>query len=64
MQLYTVYFICKLLYTFRVVSPSIIRTTNNCIYSIWYWSTIKIKIIIYLNLYVIYNQIQSLTRYF
>jgi len=40
MQLYTVYFICKLLYMFRVVSPPIIRSTNNCIYSIWYWSTV------------------------
>jgi len=36
MQLYTVYFICKLLYMFRVVSPPIIISTNNCIYSIWY----------------------------
>ena len=35
MQLYTVYFICKLLYMFRVVSPPIITITNNCIYSIW-----------------------------
>ena len=40
MQLYTVYFICKLLYMFRVVSPPIIRSTNNCVYSIWYWSTV------------------------
>jgi len=40
MQLYTVYFICKLLYMFQVVSPPIIRSTNNCIYSIWYWSTV------------------------
>jgi hypothetical protein len=40
MQLYTVYFIRKLLYMFRVVSPHIIRSTNNCIYSIWYWSTV------------------------
>jgi len=31
MQLYTVYFIRKLLYRFRVVSPPIIRSTNNCI---------------------------------
>jgi len=29
MQLHTVYFICKLLYMFRVVSPPIIRSTNN-----------------------------------
>jgi len=36
MQLYTVYFICKLLYMFRVVSAPIIRGTNNCIYSISY----------------------------
>jgi len=40
MQIYTAYFICKLLYTFRVVSPPIIRSTNNCIYSIRYWSTV------------------------
>jgi len=33
MQLYTVYIICKLLYTFRVVPPPIIISTNNCIYS-------------------------------
>jgi len=33
MQLHTVYFKCKLLYMFRVVSPPIIRSTNNCIYS-------------------------------
>ena len=40
MQPYTVYFICKLLYMFRVVSPPIIRSTNNCIYSIRYQSTV------------------------
>ena len=28
----------KLLYMFRVVSPPIIRSTHNCIYSIWYLS--------------------------
>jgi len=33
MQLYTVYFIYKLFYMFRVVSPPIIRSTNICIYS-------------------------------
>jgi len=38
MQRYTVYFIRKLLYMFRVVPPAIIRTANNCIYSIWYLS--------------------------
>jgi len=31
MQLYTVYFICKLLYMFRVVSSPIIRSTLFCI---------------------------------
>ena len=38
MQRYTVYFIWKLLYIFRVVPPPIIRSANNCIYSIWYLS--------------------------
>jgi len=38
MQRYTVYFIWKLLYMFRVVPSSIIRSANNCIYSIWYLS--------------------------
>ena len=46
MQLYTVYFICKLLYMFRVVSPPIIRNTNNCIYSVWYWSTVAATVAI------------------
>ena len=36
-QLYTEYFICKLLYMFRVVSPPIIRNTNNCIYLLTPW---------------------------
>ena len=40
MQLHKVCFICKLIYIFRVVSPTIIRSTNNCFYSIWYWSTV------------------------
>ena len=30
----------KLLYMFRVVSPPIIRSTNNCIYSVWYLLTV------------------------
>ena len=34
MQGYTVYFIWKLLYMFRVVPPPIIRSVNNFIYSI------------------------------
>jgi len=38
MQRYAVYFIWKLLYMFRVIPPSIIRSANNCIYSIWYLS--------------------------
>jgi hypothetical protein len=38
MQCYTVYFIWKTAYMFRVVSPPIIRSANNCIYSIWYLS--------------------------
>ena len=38
MQRYTVYFIWKMLYLFRVVPPSIIRSAYNCIYSIWYLS--------------------------
>ena len=38
MQRYTVYFIWKLLYMFRVVPSPIIRGAYNCIYSIWYLS--------------------------
>ena len=37
-QRYTVYFIWKLFYMFRMVPPPIIRSANNCIYSIWYLS--------------------------
>jgi len=38
MQLHTVYYIWKRLYMFRMVPPPIIRSANNCIYSIWYLS--------------------------
>ena len=38
MQRHTVYFIWKLIDMFRVVPPPIIRSANNCIYSIWYLS--------------------------
>jgi len=38
MQRYTVYFIWKLLYMFRLVPPPVIRSANNCIYSISYLS--------------------------
>jgi len=40
MQRYTVYFIWKLLYIFRMVPSPIIRSAYNCIYSIWYLSHI------------------------
>jgi len=46
MQQCTFYFVCKLLYMFRVVSPPIIRSTNNCIYSIWYWTTVTVDTVI------------------
>ena len=35
MQRYTVYFIWKLLYMFRVVPPPILRSANTCIYSLF-----------------------------
>jgi hypothetical protein len=38
MQRHTVYFIWKLLYMFRMVPSPIIRSANNCNYSIWYLS--------------------------
>jgi hypothetical protein len=38
MQLYTVYFICKLFCLFRVVPAPILRSANNCNYSNWYLS--------------------------
>ena len=44
MQRYTVYFIWKLLYKFRMVPPPIIRSANNFIYSIWYLSNILIYV--------------------
>ena len=40
MQHYTIYFIWKLLYMFRVVPSPITRSANNCIYSIWYCHTV------------------------
>jgi len=40
MQRYTVCFIWKLLYMFRVVPSHIIRSANNCIYSISYSHTV------------------------
>ena len=44
MQRYTVYeyFIWKLLYIFRVILSAIIRSANNCIYSIWYPAVIAL----------------------
>ena len=38
MQLYTVYYIWKMLYMFRVLIPPTIRSAYNRIYSIWYLS--------------------------
>ena len=38
MQRYTVYFILKLHYMYRVLTSPIIRSANDCIYSIWYLS--------------------------
>ena len=38
MQRYTVYFIWKLLYMFRILPPPIIKSAYNCTYSIWYLS--------------------------
>jgi len=36
--MYSLLYLCKLLYMFRVVTPRIIRSTYNCNYSIWHWS--------------------------
>jgi hypothetical protein len=36
--MYSLLYIRKLLYMFRVVTPAIIRSTYNCNYSIWHWS--------------------------
>jgi len=36
--LHSLFISVKLLYMVRVVSPPIIRSTDNCIYSIWYLS--------------------------
>jgi hypothetical protein len=46
-------FFRKLLYMFRVVPPPIIRSANNCIYSIWYLSHrycyLPLKTLIYIQ---------------
>ena len=55
MQRYTVYFIWKLLYMFRVVPSPIIRSAYNCVYSIWYLSDRYC----YLPLYLKYLSINS-----
>jgi len=34
-------FFCKPLYMFRVVTPPNIRSTHNCNYSTWPWSTLE-----------------------
>jgi len=36
--IYSLLHFSKLLYVFRVVTPSIIRSTYNCNHSIWHWS--------------------------
>ena len=51
MQRYIVYFVWKLFYMFRMVPPLIIRSANNCIYSIWYLS----HLYCYLPLYIQQN---------
>jgi len=40
MQLYTFYyvFVNRSFYTFRVITPPIIKSTHNCNHSIWHWS--------------------------
>jgi len=36
--MYSLLFLCKLLYMFWVVTPLIIGSTYNCNYSNWHWS--------------------------
>ena len=36
--IYSLLYFCRLLCMFRVVIPSIIRSTYKCNYSIWHWS--------------------------
>jgi hypothetical protein len=36
--MYSLLYLCKLLYMFRIITPPIIRSTYNCNYSIWHWS--------------------------
>jgi len=38
--MHSLFYFCKLLYIFRVVTPPIIRSTYNCNYSIWHWSNL------------------------
>jgi hypothetical protein len=53
MQRYTVYFIWKLLYMFRVVPTPIIRSAYNCIYSIWYLSNRYCYLLLEIALHVL-----------
>ena len=55
MQLYTVYFIWKLLYMFRVKVPPIIRSANNCIYSIYNigLSFMRFEVAFAVNVYIL-----------
>jgi hypothetical protein len=39
--IYSLLYICKLLYMFRLVTPLTIRNTYNCIYRIWHWSNVS-----------------------
>ena len=64
MQHYAVYFICKLLYMFRVVPSPIIRSANNCIYSIWYLSHRYCYLPISWKSWNWFEFLKSLTEYF
>jgi hypothetical protein len=39
--IYSLLYFCKLLCMFQVVTPPIIRSTNNCNYSIWHCPTVS-----------------------
>ena len=58
--IYSLLYFCKPLYMFRVVPSPIIRSTHNCNYTLWHWSTVSATF--RYRVWVVYSRI-SLDNY-